>query len=167
RVVAREDFLPHVVDRDATVPAPGQRLPLQLGKAENSTPLGEMVPGAVHRHARRKLQLAGRVETPRRHQALLLPLRKNEARLARGGPPVPQERLAVDPLCLRLPRRKRHPLGVAAAPETVRLELALDLPRALGEVLQVLVLEAGDARDPLPPGAAVPVALDLVPKTHK
>src|SRR6266542_3179515 len=126
-----------------------------------------MIPGAVHRHARRKLQLAGRVETPRRHQALLLPLRKHEARLARGDPPVPQERLAVDPLRLRLPCRKGHSLGVAAAPESVRLQLALDLPRPLGEVLQVLVLEAGDPRDPLPPGAAVLVATNLVAEREK
>src|SRR6266545_16041 len=89
QIVARSDVFPHVVDRDAAIPASRERLSLQLRKAKHGAPLAEVIPGTVHRHARGKLQLAGRIGPSRRRQTLFLPLRKLEVDLACGGAPAP------------------------------------------------------------------------------
>src|SRR2546426_674409 len=71
-------------------PAARERLPLQLREAKDRAPLGEVIAGAVHRQPRRALQFAGRTQTTRWHQTLLLPPRELDPCLARGAAPVPQ-----------------------------------------------------------------------------
>jgi hypothetical protein len=97
-----------------------ESLPLEVAKAENGAPAGEVIPGAVHSRAREKLPLARRVEATRRYQALLLPLRE----LLPLGVVVAEREFAlviVARLADRQRRRRTEHNASSVRPASVRL----------------------------------------------